>query len=78
MFYFVFSMIGTRENAFQYYKNSSFAPSSDFDTKLFKDVILEPTCPHIASQNGVKSRLGGVLGPLGAVLGASWGLLGAS
>ena len=59
-------------------KTVSFEPSCDVDTKLFEDVILEPTCPHIASQNAVKSRLGGVLGPLGAVLGAALGLLGAS
>ena len=78
-----FPVLRTRKNALWYYKNNSFEPYGDFDTKLFKDAILEPTCPHIASQNALKSRLGVVLGPLGVVLGPlgallqpSWGHLG--
>ena len=55
-----FSLVRTLENALWYYKDNSFEPSGDFDTKLFQDTILEPTCPHTDSQNALKSRLGGV------------------
>ena len=68
-FYTDFSIIGTHETAFWYYKNSSFEPSGHFNRKLLQDVFLEPTCLHVPLQKAPKSRFGGVLTRLGSVLG---------
>ena len=77
-FYVNLSISRTRGKGLWYYKNSSSEPSGYFHRKLIQDAILVPTCPHMASQNAPKTRLGGVLGPLGPVLGASWPVLEAS
>ena len=78
VFYDDFPIRRTREKGFRYYKNTSFEPSRYFHVKWVQDAVWVPTCPHMASKNPSKSRLGGVLEPLGAVLGASWAVLEAS
>ena len=67
-FYTDFSIIGTHETAFWYYKNNSFEPSRYFHIKWVQDAVWVPTYPHMASQNAPKSGLGGVLERLAAVL----------
>ena len=72
------SLIRTRAKALWYYKNNSFEPWREYYKKLHQDTIVEPTCPHIASQNAPKSCLGGVWKPPGTFWGASWSVLRAS
>ena len=73
---FFLPVVRTCGKALRYYIHNSFEPSGDFDAKLLQHAILEPTCPHVASQHAPKSRLGGLLGRLGGLVGRPGGLLG--